>query len=57
MKLSGPSKHMAKAWDALQQGIVLEVPKGNIENSHTFLGCEHNRYNKTDTNGKKNCVV
>ncbi len=56
MKLSGPTKHMAKAWAALENGIILEVPKGNAKDSHTFLGCEHNRYQKVIKGKTIQCI-
>jgi len=44
MKLAGPAHLMEEAWAKLGDGIGLEKPKGNVEDSGvkkmTFLGCE-----------------
>ncbi len=56
MKLSGPTKHMNADWEALEKGIALEEPKGNAKDTHTFLGCEHNRYTKVINGKEVQCI-
>merc|ERR1711965_220814 len=42
MTMSGPKgAAMDRAWKKLGKNIGLEVPKGNVEGVHTFLGCTH----------------
>ena len=44
MKLSGPAKQHAAAWQRLGANITLEPPKGDTNpDEHTFLGCIHRR--------------
>ena len=45
--LSGPKDKMAEVWKELGKEIILEGPKGNEENVHTFLGCIHRRTSRT----------
>ena len=58
MKMAGPKEHMEKAWDSLGKTIKLEKPKGDEdENTHTFLGCIHNRIDRTvKVNGKEKII-
>ena len=47
MKMAGPTVSLADAWERLGKKIKLEVPKGSgTEDSHTFLGCVHNRVDR-----------
>ena len=47
IKMSGPEHEMEKAWNDLSSnnagGIKLEVPKGDTQETITFLGCESKR--------------
>ena len=47
MKLSGPEHEIASAWKDLSANINLEVPKGDTEDTITFLGCESVREERT----------
>ena len=48
---------MAAAWEALSKGgIVLEEPKGDAKDTHTLLGCEHNRYAETINGKEVQCI-
>ncbi len=62
MKLAGPAEHMALMWEKLGKGIQLEKPKGDgIDkvtgvHTHTFLGCEHTKYDKIVADKTVHCM-
>ena len=43
MKCSGPKARMAETWKELGKHFDLDIPKGNAEGEHTFLGCVHRK--------------
>ena len=52
MKMAGPKKNMAKAWEDLGKGIHLVKPAGDTDGVHNFLGCEHKKEDRI-INGKE----